>query len=177
MILIADCSALIALSTCQQLNLLDELFCEVIVPEAVYYEATQPNKKQAKQLKTYLEDKVRRVDMQNYVFLDGFADAGETEAMVLYKQISADKLLIDDQRGRNVAKLNHINTIGSLGVLLVAKQRGLISEVAPLLLQLEKSDIVDEMLLSSITSTNFLNMKSFCELSNDSFNASAKTHQ
>ena len=124
MILIADCSALIALSTCQQLNLLDELFCEVIVPEAVYYEATQPNKKQAKQLKAYLEDKVRRVDMQNYVFLDGFADAGETEAMVLYKQISADKLFIDDQRGRNVAKLNHINTIGSLGVLLVAKQRG-----------------------------------------------------
>jgi predicted nucleic acid-binding protein len=79
--------------------------------------------------------------MQNYVFLDGFADAGETEAMVLYKQISADKLFIDDQRGRNVAKLNHINTIGSLGVLLVAKQRGLISEIAPLLLQLEKSDI------------------------------------
>ena len=111
------------------------------MPEAVYYEATQPNKKQAKQLKAYLEDKVRRVDMQNYVFLDGFADAGETEAMVLYKQISADKLLIDDQRGRNVAKLNHINTIGTLGVLLVAKQRGLISEIAPLLLQLEKSDI------------------------------------
>jgi predicted nucleic acid-binding protein len=111
------------------------------VPEAVYYEATQPNKKQAKQLKAYLEGKVRRVDMQNYVFLDGFADAGETQAMVLYKQISADKLFIDDQRGRNVAKLNQINTIGSLGVLLVAKQRGLISEIAPLLLQLEKSDI------------------------------------
>ena len=28
MILIADCSALIALSTCQHLNLLDELFCD-----------------------------------------------------------------------------------------------------------------------------------------------------
>jgi predicted nucleic acid-binding protein len=120
MILIADCSALIALSTCQQLNLLDELFCEVIVPEAVYYEATQPNKKQAKQLKAYLEDKVRRVEMQNYVFLDGFADAGETEAMVLYKQISADKLFIDDQRGRNVAKLNQINTI-VLDLLILAQ--------------------------------------------------------
>ena len=58
------------------------------------------------------------------------ADAGETEAMLLYKQIDADKLLIDDQRGRNVAKINHIETIGSLGVLLVAKQRGLINEIA-----------------------------------------------
>lgn len=71
--------------------------------------------------------------MQNYVFLDGFADAGETEAMVLYKQIAADKLLIDDKRGRNVAKLNQISTIGSLGVLLAAKQKGLIHEIAPLL--------------------------------------------
>ena len=69
------------------------------------------------------------------------ADAGETEGMLLYKQIDADKLLIDDQRGRNVAKINHIETIGSLGVLLVAKQRGLINEIAPLLSLLENSDI------------------------------------
>ena len=50
---------------------------------AVYLEATQPNKKHAHELKLYLEGKVRKVDMQHYVFLDGFADAGETEAMLL----------------------------------------------------------------------------------------------
>jgi predicted nucleic acid-binding protein len=141
MILVADCSALIALSTCNSLELLEQLFSTVVVPEAVFYEATSPNKREARQLKTYLQDKVRKVDMQSYVFLDGFADAGETEAMVLYKQIAADKLLIDDRRGRNVAKLNHISTIGSLGVFLVAKQKGLIDEVAPLLLKLEKSEL------------------------------------
>ncbi len=141
MILVADCSALIALSICDCLALLDQIFGQVVVPEGVYNEATQPNKKQASQLTTYLKDKIRKVDMQNYVFLDGFADAGETEAMILYKQISADKLLIDDQRGRNIAKLNQIETIGSLGVLLVAKQRGLIDQIAPLLRQLDQSDI------------------------------------
>jgi predicted nucleic acid-binding protein len=125
MILVADCSALIALSTCNSLGLLEQLFSTVVVPEAVFYEATSPNKREARQLKTYLQDKVRKVDMQSYVFLDGFADAGETEAMVLYKH----KLLIDDRRGRNVAKLNHISTIGSLGVFLVAKQKGLIDVV------------------------------------------------
>ena len=129
MILVADCSALIALSICNCLDILEQIFGQVLVPEAVYFEATQPNKKQALQLKLYLEDKVRKVDMKNYVLLDGFADAGETEAMLLYKQIHADKLLIDDQRGRNVAKINHIETIGSLGVLLVGKQRGLIDIV------------------------------------------------
>jgi hypothetical protein len=38
-----------------------------------------------------LQGKVHQVDLRNYVFLDTFADAGKTEAMVLYKQLSADK--------------------------------------------------------------------------------------
>jgi hypothetical protein len=74
MILVADCSALIALSTCcNSLELLEQLFDTVVVPEAVFYEAISPNKREARQLKTYLQDKVRKVDMQSYVFLDGFA--------------------------------------------------------------------------------------------------------
>ena len=141
MILVADSSALIALSVCNSLNLLEQLFGAVVVPETVYLETTQPNKKEAQALKNFLQGKVRQVDMQGYVFLDAFADAGETEAMLLYKQISADKLLIDDQRGRKVAKINQISTIGSLGILLFAKQTGLISEVTPLLRDIEQSDI------------------------------------
>ncbi len=120
---------------------MERLFAVVVVPETVYHEATQPDKKEAQALKLFLRDKIRHVDLNDYVFLDVFADAGETEAMVLYKQISADKLLIDDRRGRKVARINHINTIGSFGVLLAAKEKGLIPEVAPLLRRLENSDI------------------------------------
>ena len=141
MILVADCSALVALSVCGSLNLLEHLFASVVVPETVYIEATQPDKKQAQALKTFLQGKVRQVNLETYVFLDAYADAGETEAMLLYKQLAADKLLIDDKRGRKVAKINQISTIGSLGVLLVAKEKGLIVEVAPLLQQIEQSDI------------------------------------
>jgi len=141
MILVADCSALVALSVCGSLNLLEQLFASVVVPETVYLEATQSDKKQAQALKTFLHGKVRQVNLETYVFLDAYADAGETEAMLLYKQLAADKLLIDDKRGRKVAKINQISTIGSLGVLLVAKEKGLIVEVAPLLQQIEQSDI------------------------------------
>ena len=141
MILVADCSAPVALSVCGSLNLLEQLFASVVVPETVYLEATQPDKKQAQALKTFLQGKVRQVNLETYVFLDAYADAGETEAMLLYKQLAADKLLIDDKRGRKVAKINQISTIGSLGVLLVAKEKGLIVEVAPLLQQIKQSDI------------------------------------
>ena len=141
MILVADCSALVALASCNGLHLLDALFGSVIVPEAVYREAVVDEKPEAQQLKDYLKDKVKKIDFGNLILLDGFSDLGETEAMILYKQYSADRLLIDDKRGRRVAKINHINTIGSLGVLLAAKQSYLIDRVAPYLDKLAASDI------------------------------------
>jgi hypothetical protein len=59
------------------------LFDAVVVPETVYNEATQSDKKEAQALKVILKGKVRQVDLQAYVFLDAFADAGKTEAMLL----------------------------------------------------------------------------------------------
>jgi predicted nucleic acid-binding protein len=141
MILIADSSALIALSVSDSLELLDQLFSEVIVPQAVYEEVIKPEKPEAIPLQKYLKDKVVEVDMSHFVYLDAFADAGENEAMLLYKQKSADKLLIDDKRGRKVAKINEINTIGSLGVLLAAKQKGLIQEIKPYIDKIKESRI------------------------------------
>lgn len=141
MILVADCSALIALASCDGLHLLDALFGTVIVPEAVYREAVVGDKPEAQPLKEYLQGKVRKIDAVGSILLDGFSDLGETEAMLLYKQYSADKLLIDDKRGRRMAKINHISTIGSLGVLLAAKQAGLIDQIFPFVNKLASSDI------------------------------------
>jgi predicted nucleic acid-binding protein len=141
MILVADASALIALSVCDALALLDALFGDVVVPEAVYREVAVTGKPESVRLQSYLQGKVRSVNMQNFVYLDAFADAGETAAMLLYKAIAADYLLVDDKRGRKVAKINQIKTIGSLGVLLQAKRAGLIPAVAPLLKLIVRSPV------------------------------------
>jgi predicted nucleic acid-binding protein len=50
-------------------------------------------------------------------------------------------LLNDDKRGRRVANINNIKTIGSLGVLLQAKRMGFIFAVAPLLEQIAASQV------------------------------------
>jgi hypothetical protein len=141
MILIADASALIALATCDSLYLLDALFGEVLVPEVVFFEVTTADKPQSVKLRHYLQNKIRTVDMRHYVYLDAFADAGETQAMLLYKEMAAEYLLIDDKRGRKVAKINQIKIVGSLGVLLQAKRAGLIPNVAPLLEKITASSI------------------------------------
>lgn len=131
MILVADASALIALATCDGLVWLDMLFGEVLVPETVFQEVAVSPKPQSKRLHGYLQGKVRKVDMTGYVYLDAYADAGETQAMLLYKAFNADYLLIDDRRGRKVAQINQIKIIGSLGVLIQAKNAGLITQVKP----------------------------------------------
>ena len=151
MILVADSSALVALAACDSLILLDEIFGQVIVPEAVYREVAQPDKFQSNRLKEYLHNKVRQVDMQGFVYLDAFADVAETEAMLLYKAIAADYLLIDDRRGRKVASLNRIKTIGSLGVLLQAKRMGLVDGIGPLIENMIDSPVfISESLVTTV---------------------------
>ena len=141
MILVADSSALIALSVCEGLGYLEPLFGEVYVPMAVYRETCAADKPEAPALRAFLQDKVREVDLTGYVYLDAFADVGETEAMVLYKQLRANRLLIDDQRGRKIAQLNHIQIIGSVGVLLRAKKAGLLPTVSAALHKIQQSRV------------------------------------
>ncbi len=91
MILVADASALIALASCNSLSLLDKLFGEVLVPETVYTETTIADKPESLKLRGYLQSKIRKVDMQRYVYLDAFADTGETEAMQETLRLLSDK--------------------------------------------------------------------------------------
>jgi hypothetical protein len=134
MIIIADSSPLVALATCHSLWLLDKLFEQVKVPPAVFQEVSIPDKPQAEILQSYLMQKVTEVELNNYSLnqIQGLGQ-GELEAMRLYLQLTADFLLIDDAKAKKAAFANCMEVIGSLGVLRLAKQQGLIKEVKPLI--------------------------------------------
>jgi predicted nucleic acid-binding protein len=131
MILIADCSALIALASCDGLTLLELLYGQVYVPEEVFKECTVAGKPEAAVLAAYLKEKVKPVNLSALPSIEGVVDAGELQAMQLYFQLAANNLLIDDRRGKKIAMQNQINTIGSLTVLLEAKQAKLITHIKP----------------------------------------------
>ena len=61
------------------------------------------------------------------------ADKGEAEMITLAEEMNAEAVLIDDLKARKIAKLRGLNVIGTIGVLLDAKEKGVIKELKPLL--------------------------------------------
>jgi len=141
MILVADASPLIALSFCDQLNLLEDLFQEIIVPQSVFDEINIKNKPESQKLAGFLLGKIVRFDQDYQIISMPGLGKGELESMALYKKINADYLLVDDKRARKVAVYNNIKIIGSIGVLLLAKQKKYIPEIKPSLDILKNSPI------------------------------------
>ena len=141
MLIVVDSSALVALALCGGPELLDRLFEDVRVPQAVYDEVAVEGKAAAQVLQVDLQGKVVAIPLDQVVITGAGLGRGEIEAMALYKSASADCLLIDDSRARKVARLNKINITGSQGILLLAKHRGLLSHVRPYLERLQSTEI------------------------------------
>ena len=111
------------------------------LPTAVFNECTLPDKPEADALKQFLAEKVQDIDITISLDLPANLGKGEIEAMMLYKKMEADYLLIDDNRARKVAVFNQIQVIGTLGFLLIAKQKGEINLIKPSLEKLQKSNL------------------------------------
>ncbi|UCC54184.1 MAG: DUF3368 domain-containing protein [Anaerolineaceae bacterium] len=68
-------------------------------------------------------------------------DKGEAEVLALAVEHEARLVVIDEARGRQYARRLSMPLTGTLGVLLLAKEEGLISAVAPLINQLEANGL------------------------------------
>lgn len=76
-------------------------------------------------------------DRADLVRLAEFLDAGEAQAIVLMREINADLLLLDERRARSEAAQRRLAFTGTVGVLQMARRRGLIDAAYPLLRDLQ----------------------------------------
>ena len=125
MIVVSDTSPLTSLLQIGHEQLLPELYGNVIIPTAVEREL----RKAHSTLPPFLQV-VSALDRETVARLETEIGEGEAEAIAVAKEVRADALLIDERRGRHVAQREGVPVIGLLGVLIVAKKRGLITRLA-----------------------------------------------
>lgn len=130
---VVDASPLIALARIERLELLRELFGEIVVPSAVWSEVVLSGLGKAGAREVVASGWIRR---QNVVDQSAVSDlrrdlgAGEAEAIVLARELPSDLLVMDEELGRRAARALGVRVVGLVGVLVEARKRGLLPEAA-----------------------------------------------
>lgn len=136
MIVVSNTSPILSLGQVHQLTLLEQVYGTIVMPQAVYDEATVggPGRHWAAQVRNAAWIQTRQVRNQGDVTsLLISLNRGEAEAIVLAAELGTDLLLIDERLGRREALSRGLNHTGVLGVLLEAKSAGLLQEIKPTL--------------------------------------------
>lgn len=144
-VVVADSSPFIALERIGYLHLLPALLEKVNIPPAVRQEVfgSEP-------LPVWVEEVALGQPIAPLMIAMRLGP-GEREAVALAMELRADELILDDLPARRLAVSLGIPIIGTLGLLLRARKRGLIREVRPLLEALRAQDFrMSERVFSGI---------------------------
>ncbi len=139
--IVSDSSPLVSLSHIDMLMLINQMYGNVIIPQAVWDEvvvngAGEPG---AKEVESADWIHCKRVKNKNLVkALQQELDCGEAEAIALAIEENVKFVLMDERIGREVASNMGVSCVGLLGVLRNAKIQGLISDVKLILDKLQK---------------------------------------
>ena len=119
--IVANSTPLIALARIGRLNILQEMFGAIHIPQAVYNEVATDSKKRSGSSEVEQYAWINKVDIARSDLLEFLmltVDAGEAEAIALAREIKADLLLIDDKEGRRIADSVGQAIAGTIGLLL-----------------------------------------------------------
>jgi len=140
---VVDTSALIALSHLHLLRLLKLLFDDVIIPQAVLDEWLQGDEDALDSVSAaeglrpgWLQVRSPGVTVPDA--LTQWLGRGEAEVMSLAQSSAADFVVMDDRVARMTAGSIGLRVIGTVGVLVAARRRGIIPAVLPLLEVLQR---------------------------------------
>ena len=139
MIVVSNTGPLIALAKLDHLDILKQLVPDgVFIPPVIQHELYAKTGFESAALQIALDTFIQIQEPNNISPVVEIAtshlDEGEKQAIRLASSIKEDLfLLLDDNAGRKAARQLNRPITGTAGLLLKAKQKGLITEVLPLL--------------------------------------------
>lgn len=123
-VIIADTSCLIIYETINQLEILHKTFPVISVTQQVAEEfGDLPNWITIKEIS----------NSSQYLELAEILGKGEASSITLALEAKDSILIIDEKKGRKMAQKLGIDIIGSLGILVKAKEKGIIKSVGQIL--------------------------------------------
>ena len=131
-VVITDTSCFIILDKIDLIDLLPVLFNNIITTHQIAKEYGKP-----------LPDWVIIQSVADFALqndLLNIVDPGEASAIALAEEIGCDYLLTDDKAARKIAEQRGITVKGSIGLLLFAKQQGLIPLIKPYLEKIQNTN-------------------------------------
>ncbi|HEY6345574.1 MAG TPA: DUF3368 domain-containing protein [Bryobacteraceae bacterium] len=123
---VSNSSPLIALAQISRLDLIYRLHTRVLVPPEVEREVrpTLPN------LPAWIGVKALSRPPEPRV-VSTTIGPGECEVISLGLEVNAERVILDDQPARRLAARLGLRVIGTLGLLLAAKDRGFVTRIKP----------------------------------------------
>ncbi|MEJ5312694.1 MAG: DUF3368 domain-containing protein [Anaerolineae bacterium] len=135
MIIVSNTTPLIGFASIQRFDILRQLFGEIYIAQAVYREAVVAGREVGGARKEVMDaDWIKIINVQDQSAVQellGEMDSGEAETIVLARELHADWVLMDEKKGRRKLEQFELSKIGTVGILLKAKQVGLLSAIAP----------------------------------------------
>ena len=140
--IVCNASPLIALANLNMLSLLDQIYVEWCVPGQVALECIVDQKPFAELLKKFISGKSFRIEnLPRVEALSLIVDKGEAEVIALAEEKQAPRVLMDDAKGRRLAKARGLEVVGTIGTLLRGKKMGIVPSVKQALEKLQESGI------------------------------------
>ena len=138
---VVNSTPLIVLCGIGKLDILRMLYQEISIPTAVFREVTAKEDSACTQLKMLGEwihvEEIK--DHSEKKMYKAKLHDGEVEVMILAQEKKANLVILDDNAAKNTAKYLGLKVTGTLGVLIKAKQAGLIESVRPLITEMRKN--------------------------------------
>lgn len=130
---IVNSTPVIGLANIGRLDVLRQMYGTITIPQAVFDEIKSPSvQRQVNANRDWI--RVEQInDASQKQMYRAKLHAGEVEVMILAQEKKADLVILDDNAAKKMAKFLGLRVIGTLGILVLAKKRGYIKEVSPVL--------------------------------------------
>ena len=131
-LIISDTTCLVLLEKIGELELLKKLYQEITITTTIFEEFKKPVPKWIK---------IQDPRNNNYFLsLSEMVDPGEASAIALSIEIENSILILDDLKARKLANELQLKYTGTIGILLLAKNKGLINDFNRLIEKIQETN-------------------------------------